>query len=156
MEVLYLGKFKGVHGIKGELKLDKIINSEIKKGDFIIIDNKEYEITSLRIHKDLYLITINNMMDINLVFELKNKDVYIKRENIKEELIPEDLLEFEVICESEYLGKVIDIINGKNLLLQIDLDGKKYYIPYYADFIDNIDKTDKKIYVLNSAKGLII
>ena len=73
-ELIYIGEIIGTFGIKGELKVfseSDFIDYRFRKGALVKIGSKkeklEVEITSMRIHKNNVLITINNWNDINLV-----------------------------------------------------------------------------------------
>ena len=73
-ELIYIGEIIGTFGIKGELKVfseSDFIDYRFRKGALVKIVSKkeklEVEITSMRIHKNNVLITINNWNDINLV-----------------------------------------------------------------------------------------
>ena len=66
-ELIYIGEIIGTFGIKGELKVfseSDFIDYRFRKGALVKIVSKkeklEVEITSMRIHKNNVLITINN------------------------------------------------------------------------------------------------
>ena len=90
MTRLYIGKVVGTHGIKGELK----INSEIeiqdkifKPGSKLYFNNltDEYEIESVRCHKDNYLVLLKGFYNINEVLFLNKSKVYVEREDFLNE-----------------------------------------------------------------------
>ena len=71
-ELIYIGEIIGTFGIKGELKVfseSDFIDYRFRKGALVKIVSKkeklEVEITSMRIHKNNVLITINNWNDIH-------------------------------------------------------------------------------------------
>lgn len=79
---VYVGKFLGTHGLKGEIKLKsnfEYIDRILKKGfNFYIGDNKNKEIFSnYRIHKGNYLVVFKGLEDINLIEKYINKKVYV-------------------------------------------------------------------------------
>ena len=68
MDKVYIGKIVSTHGIKGEIRIlsdfpfkDKVF----VVGNKLIIDDKEYEIKSYRVHKNFDMVTLNDYHDIN-------------------------------------------------------------------------------------------
>ncbi len=76
MNYVYVGKFIGTHGLKGELKLKSsflYIDKVLKKGFCFYIGsakNKVY-LSNYRYHNGCYLITFEGFLDINLVDSFK-------------------------------------------------------------------------------------
>ena len=71
---IVIGKIVNTFGIKGELKIVsnfEMANRAFKKGNKIIINNKERLITNSRFHHHNYLIEIDNIKDINLIFMIE-------------------------------------------------------------------------------------
>ena len=90
MDYIEVGKIVGTHGIKGELKVlsDSDFKSErFKKGNVLYLkindEYKEVKVSSYRPHKNLDLITINNLFDINEVLKYVNKDLYVKKDQLE-------------------------------------------------------------------------
>jgi len=157
--MIKIGNITSTHGIKGELKLysDFSQKEKIMQKDFpIYIENTLHHITSVRPHKNYYLIRIDDINDINLVEAYRKKDVYIKLEDLdlKDEILLEALIGYDLISEKETLGKVRNILYNKNGALLEILGEKKFYIPYHEHFIQKILKEEKKIYTQNTG-GLI-
>ena len=80
MEYIYVGKFLGTHGLKGEIKFKSDFNylDRVLKKDFSLYigDNRKLEkILSFRPHKDYYLVLLDNINDIDLVSVYVNKNV---------------------------------------------------------------------------------
>lgn len=155
MDKIFVGKITSFHGLKGELKVqsDFELKDEVfKKGFNITIDNKVFEITSMRIHKNMYLITIDSMFDINLIEKYKGFNVYINRDDLKlsnEDFLVNELIDFEVFDKEIYLGKVVKIdFNSVNKFLVVKNE-KEFFIPLIEQFIEDIDLPNKKIYTIN-------
>lgn len=153
MNNIYVGKITGCHGIKGELKVlsdfeysDKVFT----KGVTIIIDNAQYKISSMRIHKNFYLITINELYDINKVDHLINQDIYITKEelNLKEdEYLLEELIGAKVQDNNETIGIVTDVLLGNiNNFVKVD---NSFLIPLTEVYIDHFDKNNNILYTKN-------
>ncbi len=158
---IYIGKITTTHGIKGELKVISDFEKKdrvLKPGFKIIINNNEHVITKSHIHKNNYLITIDNINDINLVENFRNSEIYIFRSNLNlkpNEYLLSDLISFEVFDKEDYIGTVENIAsNSANNLLVIKGD-KLFYIPFIEVYIKNVDIANKKIDTLNG-KELII
>ncbi|MCH5166498.1 MAG: 16S rRNA processing protein RimM [Erysipelotrichales bacterium] len=162
MDFVFLGKIVNTHGIKGEFRIKSDFERKdlvFKIGGLIYIDSTPYEITSYRVHKGYDMVTIKGFNDINQVLPFKGKNVFIDRNSLNlsnEEYILEDLIGCEVILGDFILGKVIDYAPGVNALIEVDYNKKKYYIPIKGNFIRCVDKDNKKIYVTEETKGLIL
>lgn len=157
--MINIGKIVSTHGIKGELKIisdQEQIKNILIPGNILRINSKEYVLNTYRHHKIYELITLQGFNNINQVLPLINKDVYIKREDIKvNDYLLDDLLNFEVFFQGKLVGKVVNIIRNKqNILLQIKHE-KTFYIPHVSEFIEQVDLKNEKIIVKN-IEGLIL
>lgn len=161
MNKIFVGYTTMTHGLKGELKFytDVSFKDRFLKKDFpIFIHFYPHKITSVRPHKNHYLITIDSLFDINLVENFRNKDVYILESDLQlleNEVVLELLVDFFVYEKEECLGKVNNILYNKGGVL-LEIQGKsKFLLPYQPYFIDEIFKKEKKIMVQN-VKGYLI
>ena len=159
MSKVYFGKITGPFGIKGELKvltsfkyLDKVLNINFP----LYINDNLYHLTSYRKHQNFYLITLNNIDDLNKVNDLINKDIYIERNDLtlkEDEYLDEDLLESHVYDEDEDIGIITDILIGKNTTyVKVN---NQFLIPLISVYIISFNK-DKKILYTKNGKSLII
>ena len=157
MDKLYIGKVIGTHGIRGEIKVlsdVEVAPKALKNSNIIYFenDNKEYKISSVRIHKGAYLVLLDGFNNINDVLFLNKRKVYVNRDDVlnKDEYVLEDLLGFEVIDEN---NKVIGIIKDYDLNASYAtflVEGeKRVYIPNVSEYILNIDLNNKKVYTKN-------
>ncbi len=153
MNDLYVGTITGCHGIKGELKI--LSDFEYKervftKGFPLIIDDNIYKITSVRVHKNFFLITIDDLYDINEVNHLINKDVYIKRCDLplnESEYLLNDLMGAKVFDNNEDIGMVTDIVLGKNNnFVKVD---NSFLIPLISEYIAYFDEKSNILYTKN-------
>ena len=157
-ELIYIGEIIGTFGIKGELKVfseSDFIDHRFRKGALVKIGSKkeklEVEITSMRIHKNNVLITINNWNDINLVEKYVGSKVYADAADepplLEEEYEADALIGLEVLDENNNkIGVVKDFIEvPQGYIMEID-DGKQgILIPFVDEFI--IDVNDENIVV---------
>lgn len=147
-----IGKYVNTHGIKGEIRL--ISNFSNKDLVFvpnfkIYINDKEYTIESYRRHKEFDMLKLKGINSINNIEYLKNNDVFIELDDIKDTYI--DLLDYKVVIENkEY--KVVNIIDNYKQKI-IVLDNNKM-IPYVDEFIIKKDDINKVIY-MNVLKDLM-
>ena len=147
MKYIYVGKIVNTHGIKGELRIlsdSKYKNEIFKINNYLYIDDKEYQIKTYRQHKNYDMVTLDDLDNINKVLHLKNKKVYTLRTYIKE-IIPEDLIGYEIIYERKKEGKVISIT--KNKIQDILVTDNKKKVIFIKEIIKNIDNEKKEITV---------
>ena len=159
MDLVYVGKIVGTHGIKGEIK----IKSDFEKkesvfviGNPIIIDTEEHIIKSYRVHKGLDMITIDEYNNINDVLIYVGKNVYVSRDSLnllQNEYLLGDLIGLNVIYNNISYGTVSDYSSGINPLLCIKYD-KDYYIPINSEYIKSVNLEKREIEV-NNIEGLI-
>lgn len=154
-----IGKVNSFHGVKGEIRILSNFEKKdlvFKKGFNLYIDNKKYEIKTYRHHKQYEMVTFNEFDNLNDVLFLKNKDVYILKTdlNLNDNYVIDELVGYEVYFNEDYCGKITDFVyNNINNLLIIK-NYKEFYIPYHDNFIEKVDKKDKRIYLKN-IEGLI-
>ena len=147
MKYIYVGKIVNTHGIKGELRIlsdSKYKNEIFKINNYLYIDDKEYQIKTYRQHKNYDMVTLDDLDNINKVLHLKNKKVYTLRTYIKE-ILPEDLIGYEIIYEGKKEGKVISIT--KNKIQDILVTDNKKKVIFIKEIIKNIDNEKKEIIV---------
>ena len=154
MKRINIGKIVSTHGIKGELK---ILSSFPYKervfvvGKKILIDEKEYVITSYRVHKKYDMITLEGYSNINDVLSFLKKSVYVKEEDLhllEDEILDEDLIQFEVLTKEGKRGIIKEIFYASetNKILRVQFE-KEVLIPMNSEMITKIDKEKKEIIV---------
>ena len=125
-EMIYIGKTVSTFGIKGELKVisdfeycDRAYQIDKK----ILINNIEHVISGIRYHKNYVLLKIDNLNNINDILKYVGFNIYIKRIDLglkEDEYLYKDLINSEVIdADNTKLGKVIEILNGNNVLIKV-------------------------------------
>lgn len=160
MDLVYVGKVVGTHGIKGEIR----IKSDFEKKELvfipnnkIIIDKYEHTIRTYRYHKIYDMITIDELDNINDVLDLVGKNVYVSRDSLKlkeNDYLLSDLIGLNVVFNDTVYGMVKDYSNDLNPLIRVSYE-KDYYIPLKGNYIKEIDLINKRIIVEN-IEGLII
>lgn len=147
MKYIYVGKIINTHGIKGELRIlseSKYKNEIFKINNYLYIEDKEYQIKTYRQHKNYDMVTLDDLDNINKVLHLKNKKVYTSRTYIKE-VLPEDLIGYEIINEGIKEGKVVNITKNKVQEILVTDTNKK--VIFIKEIIKNIDNEKKEITV---------
>lgn len=138
MDKRLVGTIIKTHGIKGELVVKtnfKEASKAFKVNNTIYIDDTSYQITSSRMHKNNYLITINNLNNINNVLIYIKSDIYIDK-SIKLDEIPRDELINMKVYTDKFIGKVESILISKLYdILKLDTN---ILIPNTKEFIIEI------------------
>lgn len=153
MEKVYLGKVTATHGIKGELKIKSNFTYKEKAfriGNHLIIDNRQYEIKTHRIHKGLDMVTLDEYHDINEVLFLLKKNVYIAKEELnleKEEVLDGDLLNYQVLTTSGKKGIIKEIFYASptNKIIRAVVE-KEILVPMSSPLV-KIDVDKKEIII---------
>lgn len=142
--MIYVGKYTGTHGLKGEIK----ILSNFSRKDLVFIPNniiyinsKPYKILTHRVHKTYNMLTLEGITDIKDIIDLRGSNVYI--ENIDVPYLIEDFINYKVIKDKEYSVKEI-IENPKYKILVLS---NKEMIPLIDEFIEKIDNDKRIIYL---------
>lgn len=161
-----IGQIVNIHGINGELKvypytddIDNLCNLKEVYLDESLRTN--FKVKSARVHKNMLLLTLNEIKDANEALKYKEKNVYIDKATLPEldddEYYIEDLIGMEVYDEKDNLiGNIEYVFNtGANDVYEIKtLDDKKIYLPAIHDVIKKVDIKAKKMYV-EIMEGLI-
>ena len=164
--LLEIGQIVNSYGIKGFLKVVPFTD-DIKRFDNLkkiyIEKNKaleEVEIEEVKYHKNLVLIKLKGIDDINDT--LKYKNCYIKIDRKDAVALPKntyfivDLIGMEVYTdEGKNLGKIIDVFpTGSNDVYVVkDNLGKQTLLPAIGDVIKNVDVENKKM-IIHLIEGL--
>lgn len=153
--MMEIGKVVNTFGIKGEIKVLPYV-SYIEKVKIIYIAKQKMEIEKLRFQKNVAIIKIKGIDDINLVEQYVGQTV--EMEEIDAPKLPKgtyyikDLIGIDVVTdEGELLGQLDDVITtGANDVYQVG----KILLPAIKEVIKDIDLENKKMTV-HIIKGLI-
>ena len=158
---LETGKIVGTFGLKGELKVitDATTPRFIKGNTLYLGKNinhlEKVTITSSRFHKGLYIITINDLFDINLVLKRVGETFYIDRDEMDDldsnQYYFIDLIGKKIKYQNEIYGIVIDVLDlPTSSVLEIELNNKKkILVPFVANYIKDVNMQDNEIETLN-------
>ena len=169
MKYLEVGKIVTTHGIKGELKVSITTDTltrfnpgnrlYMKKGNEYL----ETIIDSFRMHKNMALITVNNLKNINDVLGYVGLVLYVNRDELDDlnegQYYYEDLIGLDVYdktFETGKIGEVVDVIEvpqGEILRIRLN-NGKKALVPFVDEFIIDVD-IENNILIISSVEGLL-
>lgn len=154
-----IGKIVNTQGIKGEMRVipqtDDITRFELLKTIFVETRNKteEFEIQSVRYHKQFVLLKLKNIDDMTTAEKYKNAIIKITEDEAlpcgKNEYYIRDLYDMNVITDmGEELGKIVDIIfTGANDVYVVKKEDTQILIPAIKQCILNVDIEEKKMEV---------
>lgn len=153
--MMEIGKVVNTFGIKGEIKVLPYV-SYMEKVKTIYIAKKKMEIEKIRFQKNVSIIKIKGIDDINLVEEYIGQTV--EMEEMDAPKLPKgtyyikDLIGIDVVTEEgELLGKLDNVITtGANDVYQVG----KILLPAIKEVIKDIDLESKRMTV-HIIKGLI-
>lgn len=156
MTRLYIGKVVGTHGIKGELKINSKIEIQdkiFKPGSKLYFNNlaDEYEIESVRFHKDNYLVLLKGFYNINEVLFLNKSKVYVEREDFlnEDDYVIDDLIGFEVVMDEKVMGIIKDYETNNSYATFLVEGEKRFYLPNVENYVTKIDLKNKRVYTKN-------
>ncbi|MBP3320261.1 MAG: 16S rRNA processing protein RimM [Clostridia bacterium] len=158
-QYLPVGKFVGVRGLNGELKVDswmdnpddfcKLKNIFIKKNNQNILVN----IINYRYHKSHILVKLKNICDRTGADEFVNHEIYAHRDNIpknSDRYFIQDLINCQVIdfSSNKIYGVLSNIFNtGANDIYVIKNNNKEYLVPIIPGTVKDINLDHNKIYI---------
>lgn len=155
MEYVFVGKFLGTHGLKGEIKLKtdfKYLDKIFKDGFKFYIGDKKIveEFSGFRKNKDIYLVSLKDIDNIDDAKTYVNNNLYVDKSDLdleKNQYIIEDLLNKKAYFNNSFLGTIEEINDYGNGNYVMTIHGKReFLIPFKTDFID---KVNEDVYLKN-------
>lgn len=154
-----IGKLAATYGLKGELVLKHSLGKKtsLKNLETFFVEEKKdtflpyfIESTKIKNEKEIYIKAegINNKEDAH---KLVQNEVWILEDDFKKfaaTSAPISLLGFIMINQDEELGEILEVIEQPHqVLCKILLNGKEALIPIHEEFLDKIDKKNRKVFV---------
>ena len=165
--MLEIGQIVNTFGVKGMVKIvpytDDITRFDDLKEVYIIQKDKKtkYEIEEVKYHKNMVLVKLKGVDDMNTAELLKQASVQIERKDAikldKDTYFIVDLIGIKVVTDDgTELGCIVDIYNtGSNDIYVVkDELGKQVLLPAIAEVIKNIDM-DNRLITVHLMKGLL-
>lgn len=143
-----VGKYVNTFGIKGEIKVYPYVEY-FDKLTYLFIDGKKIDIKKMRFKKNIAIIKLKDIDDINLIEKYKGEIVTINETDIPEpdegEYYIQDLIGMEVYTDDgKYLGILDDVFNtGANDIYQVG----DILLPVIDEVVKEIDTNSNKITV---------
>ena len=167
LKYLKVGQIVSTHGVKGEVKVYPMTDN-IKRFDDLkycyLEQNNEFvkiEVLGVKYVKQMVVLKLNNINDMNEAFKLKNMYIYVDRQNAVK--LPEDsyfisdLIGINVFdTDGINLGNVSSVFSlESNDVYEIkDNNGRTFLIPAIKDVILSIDLENNKM-TIKLLEGLI-
>ena len=147
LEMIKIGRIVNAHGIRGEVRVqprdaDPFFLTQFKT---FYLDGKAVKPTACHVHKSLVLMKLPGVDDMNTALTLKDKILYIRREDAKlpeGECFDDELLGLEVYDEAtgNLLGELIAVDPYPASKIYTVKGKKEYLIPAVKGaFIRSID-----------------
>ena len=160
--LLCVGEIVNTHGIRGEVKVVPLTD-DVSKFDNLksfIIDGTTYNLETIREHKNMLLIKLQEINDMDAAQKLKGKFLEVSREAL--EPLEEgqyyicDIIGLEIIDEDiGKLGVIEDIQQtGSNDVYITTYEGKPLCVPALKDVIQEVNLNEGYMKV-KLPKGLI-
>lgn len=165
-EKIRVGKIVNTHGLKGDMKVYSYTDyperfEEIK---YIYFENSEdkVKINNVKYAKGMPVIKLEGINTVEEAEKLKNKYIFIDRENTRkmdsDEHLISDIIGFEVYdIKGDFIGILKDVLQytANDVYLVEDKNEKKeYLIPGLKKFIPEIDMENSKI-IIDPIEGMI-
>lgn len=160
MDYFVIGDIVNTQGIKGEVRVLPAVDdvSRFKLLDHIFVDRKgnikEYDVESVRFHKQFVLMKLKGVDDMTTAETLKNTVVKITEDMAipcqEDEYYVKDLYDMEVeTTDGEKLGIITDVIfTGANDVYAVtNSRGEEILIPAIKDCIISVNVAEKKMIV---------
>ena len=153
--LIEIGCFVGVHGIKGEVKLKSF--TEIPENIFSFNEiftegsKNPIKLNLIRRLKQIFVCKIENVETRSDAEFFTGLKLFISRKSLPKlvdgEFYHSDLLNFKVYnLSKENFGEVISLEDfGAGLLVQVKKNNKTFYLPMGKAFLKKIDYKDKRI-----------
>lgn len=130
---IIIGKIFGVHGIRGDIKVYPLTDdiNRYKELKEVYIENTEYSISSVRMHKKNILMKLNNIDTRNDAEKLKDKYIEIDRDDAVKlndgEFFIEDLKGLRAVDKDKnQMGIMKDVIDTAAIDIYVfDIDGQE-------------------------------
>ncbi len=154
-----IGKLAATFGVQGELVLEHSLGKKTQLNglEAIFLEEKKdtflpYFIASTKIKsKDEIFILLDGISTREEARLLIKKEVWLSENDFKKFVAgasPISLLGFMVINNERELGEVVEVIEQPHQLLCVILiDHKEALIPIHEEFLEKLDKENKKLYV---------
>lgn len=152
-------------GIKGELRLKTFTGDPLAIADYGTLyasDGRAFEITDIRLHKDMAVVRLNGVNDRSAAEALTGTDLYVDRSMLADDLDDEEFYHADLIgmdaadLDGNHIGKVIAVQNyGGGDIVEIKRGGSTVLIPFTKASVPSIDVAMRTMRIDTIAAGLV-
>lgn len=155
-DLLRAGKIVKTHGINGEVLIKFEVGkvpANTKEPVFLDFEGIQvpFFVQSVRVSTPIdWFVVFDDYNSLSRANLLLGRQVFVPADSIvkSDELTIADLVDFEVLDEKQgRIGRLLEIVEGRQDLMIIERDGKEVLIPFVEDFILEIDDENKRIIV---------
>jgi len=154
-DAVKIGKVINTVGLKGEIKVypDMDYFDQIER---VYIDNQEYQIEKVRTQKNVVVLKLQDIDNIDAAEKLRDKDIMLKLEDRPKppdgKYYVGDLIGMEVVTDDgKVLGKIDGVFNtGANDIYEVG----EILLPVIDEVIKEVDTDNRKI-IVHLLKGLV-
>ncbi|MEG1632978.1 MAG: ribosome maturation factor RimM [Oscillospiraceae bacterium] len=142
---LEAGEIINTHGIIGELKLRPYTDSAefLKRFKTLYMDGKPLEVESSREHKEMLLVKLRGVDDVNAAMRLKGKTLFFDRADAKlakGEFFLRDIIGARVVTESgAEIGTLTEVYEAPAANVYVVKGETEHLIPVIPEFIMSTD-----------------
>jgi 16S rRNA processing protein RimM len=154
-DLIRIGLIVKPQGIRGEVKVQPLTDdiNRYKNLKEVIIDDKNYRVTSAIIGGGTVFLSLFGVSDRNVAETFRGKYIYVTRENAipleEGRYFIFDIIGCSVITDSgEEIGQVSDVFSSRTDVFTVKcIDGRILRFPFLKDLVMSVDVEDKKIIV---------
>lgn len=157
--LILAGRLTNTHGIKGQLKADVYLDSidYLKTFKRIVINGKDFKLTSVGNAGTLAIVKIAGIDDINTAMEYKGKEFSVYREDAHLEegsFFLQDVIGFKVVDQNgNEIGRVKDVFENPAHPIFVVSGKSEHMIPAIPEFIMSTD-FEMSVITINMIEGL--
>lgn len=166
-ELILLGRVVKPHGLDGTLSIHSYADSELSflRAGRVVLETKdnhrvEYPVAAARPHKKGVLLDLDGMDSINEAENLRDANIYIRRNSLDREREDEyfwvELIGLEVYLNTgRHIGTLTRILpTGSNDVYVVTSDSGETLIPATHEVVEDIDLTRNRM-IISYMEGLL-
>jgi 16S rRNA processing protein RimM len=151
-------------GIKGELRLKTFTGDPLAIAEYGALyapDGRAFEITDIRLHKDMAVVRLKDVNDRSAAEALTGTDLFVDRSMLADDLDDEEFYHADLIgmdaidLDGDHIGKVIAVQNyGGGDIVEIRRGKSTVLIPFTKASVPSIDVAMRTMRIDTIAAGL--
>lgn len=161
-----VGQIVNTQGLKGEVRVYPFtddINRFDDLENFYLGKDLEttWEVEKVRYKGNMVIMKIKNIDTVEMAEKLRNKFMYVSRENGREleedEYFISDMIGIDVYTvDGDLVGKLDDVLqySANDVYVIKGLEGQEYMIPAMVRFVPTLDMNERKM-IIDPIKGML-